>query len=311
MPPCSWINLHTAICKRVRARKAATRCGLTIVLLGTLITPAETQQDARLVEAVRLAREGRPDSARTLTARLLATVPATDPLFPELLYTIALVASNEADRRLYLRRVAVEYGTSAWADNALLQLAQLDFAAGDPEGALRSVERILADFPGSEVSAEAAFWGARAAFDRNDPRRACAWVATGIASAGVDVELRNRLEFLNLRCREPVADSATPPPVLPPPPPPPPAPAPAPPPAARPPAGPVWLVQVAALTDPTALDRTVAALRQMGYEPSVVPGPGALRKVRAGRFSSRALAQAEVARLRARFGGQPFVVSDP
>lgn len=283
-----------------------------VLLLGLTPAIAPAQQDTRLVEAVRLARNGMPDSARTLTARLLATVPPTDPLFPELLYTIALVASSEADRRLYLRRVAVEYGASPWADNALLQLAQLDFAAGNPEGTQRAVEQIMTDFPGSEVTAEAAFWGARAAFDRHDPRRACAWLATGIASAGSDVELRNRLEFLNLRCQEPIPDSATPPPVPPPPPPPPPpAPSPAPPPAQRPTAGPAWLIQVAALTDRAALDRTVAALRQMGYEASVVPGPGSMQKVRAGRFSTRALAQAEVARLRARFGGQPFVVSDP
>lgn len=291
-----------------RIGRERTRVVLAVVL-GLALAPAvaAAQQDARLVEAVRLAREGLPDSARTLTARLLATVAPTDPLFPELLYTIALVASSEPDRRLYLRRVAVEYGASPWADNALLQLAQLDFASGNTEGALRSVERIMADFPGSDVAAEAAFWGARAAFDRNDPRRACAWLATGIASAGTDIELRNRLEFLNLRCQGPFPDSTTPPPA-----PPPPAPAPSPPaPTPRPAAGPAWHVQVAALTERAAIDRIVEALRQMGYEPSVVPGPGGLQKVRAGRFSTRALAQSEVARLRTRFGGQPFVVSDP
>jgi cell division septation protein DedD len=70
-------------------------------------------------------------------------------------------------------------------------------------------------------------------------------------------------------------------------------------------------VQVAALSDRVAIDRTMSALREMGYEPSVVPGPGALQKVRAGRWTSRAEAQSEVARIRARFGGQPFIVSDP
>ena len=259
---------------------------------------AHAQQDPRLIEAVRVAREGLPDSARALTARLLAEVQRTDALYPELLYTIALVASTEQDRRLYLRRVVVEHANSPWADNALLQLAQLDYAAGNPEATQRQVNQLLSDYPGSEVTAEAALWGARAAFDRNDPGLACAWVASGVAASGSDVEMRNRLNFLNLRCQDPVP--ATPP-----------APDPTPPPAPSPPAGPSWHIQVAALSDRVAIDRTMAAIREMGLEASVVPGPGALQKVRAGRWTTRAQAQAEVARVRARFGGQPFVVQDP
>ncbi|MDZ4673682.1 MAG: SPOR domain-containing protein, partial [Gemmatimonadota bacterium] len=82
-------------------------------------------------------------------------------------------------------------------------------------------------------------------------------------------------------------------------------------PAPRPAAGPSWHVQIAALSDRIAIDRAVATIREMGFEATVVPGPGALQKVRAGRWSTRALAQAEVARLRDRFGGAPFVVMDP
>lgn len=288
------------------------RTTLALVAALVLATTGEAQQDPRLAEAVRLAREGMADSARAMTGRLLATTPRTDPLYPELLYTIALVASSESDRRLYLRRVVVEHPNSAWADESLMHLAQLDYATGNLDGARRQVAQLLADYPTSDVASEAAFWGARAAFDQNDLRLGCAWVATGIARVGSDIELRNRLEFLNLRCQEPIPDPV-PPPAPPPPPPPAPAPAPppAPPPAPRPTAGPAWYVQVAALTDQVALARIVAALRDMGYEPVVVGAPGGLQRVRAGRWSTRALAQAEVARLRERFGGQPFVVQDP
>lgn len=271
--------------------------------------PVAAQQDPRLVGAVRVAREGMADSARAITARLLATTASTSPLYPELLYTIAIVASNEQDRRLYLRRVTLEHSNSPWADNALLGLAQLDYAGGNLDGTLRNVDQLMADYPGSEVLAEASFWGSRAAFERNDPRRACAWLATGIASVGADVELRNRLDFANLRCRDLPTDTVV---TMPPPPAPAPAPAPPPPAAVPPPAaGPGWFVQVAAMADSAALDRVAAALREMGYQPSIVAGPGTLQKIRAGRWSSRALAQAEVARIRARFGGQPFVVQDP
>lgn len=279
-----------------------TRLGVVALLLSGLVGSLPAQQDPRLVDAVRLAREGLADSARAATARLLGSTAAADPLYPEILYTIAVVASSEQDRRLYLRRVAIEYSTSAWADNALLGLAQLEYAAGNPAGTVRQVDQLLSDFPMSEVRAEAAFWGARAAFDERDAARACAWVAAGIATAGTDVELRNRLEFLHLRCQ----GGAEPPPAATPPPPPP-----APPPTTRPSAGPAWFVQVAALSEQVAIDRTVGALREMGYEPVVLPGPGALQRVLAGRYSTRALAQAEVARVRGRFGGQPFVVSVP
>ncbi|MFN2316924.1 MAG: SPOR domain-containing protein [Gemmatimonadales bacterium] len=281
----------------------------SVCLLALLLWPASAsaQEDPRLVEAVRVAREGLADSARAMTARLLGTTASSEALYPEILFTIALVAANEQDRRLYLRRVAIEHSTSPWADNALLELAQLEYATGNIEGTVRLVEQLLSDFPASDITAEAALWGARAAFDRNDGTRACAWLSTGVVAAGTDVELRNRIEFLNLRCQGQVqtdSDPVTPAPAPPPPPPPPP-------PATRPTAGPAWYVQVAALGDQVAVDRTVESLRQMGYEPVVLPGPGALQRVVAGRFSTRALAQAEVARVRARFGGQPFVISVP
>jgi hypothetical protein len=278
----------------------APRLALALLLLAGGYARADAQQDPRLAEAVRLAREGLADSARAVSARLLGATPALDPLYPEILYTIAIVASSEQDRRLYLRRVMIEYSTSPWADNAIFEMAQLEYATGNTEATVRLVDRLLTDFPGSDLAGEAAFWGARAAFERNDRTRACAWVATGIVSAGNDIELRNRLEFLNLRCQGPAA--ATPPAT--------PAPA-VPPPAARPPAGPGWYVQVAAISDRASIDRTVATLRQMGYETRVLPGPGALQRVLAGRYTTRALAQAEVARIRGRFGGQPFVVSVP
>jgi hypothetical protein len=279
----------------------------SLVLLALLLWPASAsaQEDPRLVEAVRVAREGLADSARAMTARILGSTATSEALYPEILFTIALVAANEQDRRLYLRRVAIEHSTSPWADNALLELAQLEYATGNIEGTVRLVDQLLSDFPASDVTAEAAFWGARAAFDRNDGTRACAWLSTGVVTAATDVELRNRLEFLNLRCQGPVAESGTPAPPAPAPAPPPP------PPTTRSTAGPAWYVQVAALGDRVAIDRTVESLRQMGYEPVVLPGPGALQRVVAGRFSTRALAQAEVARVRSRFGGQPFVISVP
>ena len=52
------------------------------------------QTDPRLVSAVRAAQEGRGDSARAAVDRLLAATPPTDTLYPQILYTQAMVAGT-------------------------------------------------------------------------------------------------------------------------------------------------------------------------------------------------------------------------
>ena len=64
---------------------------------GARVSPAQT--DPRLVGAVRAAQEGRGDSARTTVDRLLAATPPTDTLYPQILYTQAMVANSAGDMR--------------------------------------------------------------------------------------------------------------------------------------------------------------------------------------------------------------------
>ena len=54
--------------------------------------PALSQTEPRLVEAIRQAQEGRGDSARTKVRRLLAATSPTDTLYPQIIYTQAMVA---------------------------------------------------------------------------------------------------------------------------------------------------------------------------------------------------------------------------
>jgi hypothetical protein len=84
-------------------------CLLVLVLAGASVAAAQT--DARLVAAVRAAQEGQGDSARSAVDRLLAATPPTDSLYPEILYTQAMVAGTAADMRRHLQRVVVEYAT--------------------------------------------------------------------------------------------------------------------------------------------------------------------------------------------------------
>ncbi|HSR15111.1 MAG TPA: SPOR domain-containing protein [Gemmatimonadales bacterium] len=268
--------------------------GLALALLAANL-PAQTEP--RLVAAVQLARDGQGDSARAAAGRILSSTRPTDPIYPEVLYTVAVVASSTQDKRLYLQRVAVEYSQSEWADDALLQLAQLDYAAADAAGTVAQVRRLLADYPLSPLRPMAALWGARAAFDVRENPLGCQWADLGVNEAGDQIELRNQLEFQRERCRALMAaDTGR-------------AGAPATRPA-TPPAGPQWLVQVAALRTREAADRAIAELNRMKYQAFTFREDG-LWKVRAGPFPSREAAEAAVEPIRRRLSGRPYVTRAP
>jgi len=271
-----------------------TRFTMALAVSAALVAPLQAQSDPRLVSAVRLAQEGLGDSARASVGRVLASTRPTDALYPEVLYTIAVVASTAQDKRLYLQRVAVEYSQSEWADDALLQLAQLDYASGSPGGTVQQVQLLLRDYPASPVRARAALWGARAAFDTRNRALACQWANLGVGAAGEDIELRNQLEFQRNRCTAvTAADTAAPPSR----------------PAAQPasqPSGPQWLIQVAALKTRESANNAVAALKRMDYGAFTFKD-GEFWKVRAGPFPSEDAARRALEPIGKRLGGKPFV----
>jgi cell division protein FtsN len=169
-------------------------------VLFVLSVPASAQTDPRLVDAIRLAQEGRGDSARTKVRRLLAATAPTDTIYPQVIYTQAMVASDANEMRRQLQRVAVEYSSSSWADDALLRLVQLDYASGNLEGAARNLERIRSDYPGTSLLPQASYWAARTYFDQKAPEQACRWIADGLAQSRGNVELENQLGYLDQRC---------------------------------------------------------------------------------------------------------------
>jgi hypothetical protein len=275
---------------------------IALVACAAIVAPLGAQTDPRLASAVRLAQEGMGDSARAVAGRVLAGTRPTDALYPEVLYTIAVVASTTQDKRLYLQRVAVEYSQSDWADDALLQLAQLDYATGSPGGTVQQIQLLLRDYPTSPLRARAALWGARAAFDTRDRALACQWAAVGLGVVGDDVELRGQLEFQRDRCGATVvADTGTR------------SAQPGDRPSARPPvrpSGPQWLIQVAALKTRESADDAVARIKRMNYGAFTFKD-GAYWKVRAGPFASEDAARAAVEPIRKRLGGKPFVTRAP
>ena len=315
--------------------------GLAALALTGGVSTAVAQTDPRLVEVVRAAQEGRGDSARASVDRLLAATSPSDTLYPQILYTQAMVAGTAGDMRRLLQRVTVEYGTSSWADDALLRLVQMEYATRNYEGAGRNLERLKLDYPATPLLAQAAYWAGRTYFDANNPAAACRWLADGMAQAQNDVELQNQLGYLYQRCDlrgdttsraaadsargdstrkvaeagRPSGDSAksSPPAAAPPPtaerPTPPPTPAPSADSAPRP-TRTVYRVQIAAVGTRKGAEDAARKARPLGLTVVTVEDKG-LYKVRVGEYPTREAAQNAAASLKARLGGSPFVVSEP
>lgn len=287
------------------------------ILLFTAAAPRRlsAQSDPRLVAAVRLAQEGQGDSARVQVKRILDATPASAPLYAEALYSAGLVAATSAEMERQFQRLVVEFNGSAWSDDALLRLMQLNFARGDLPAVVRTAERLASDYPQSEVIPDAALWAARAYFRQDHAADGCRWLANGLARADtLNVELRNGLNFLNGRCG-PVGQGAsgqtagdTTHPVAP-------TPGPEAAPVVTPPTAPapnrlsVWAVQVASSTNQNNADDLVNRLAREGFTGGYVIHDGSTFKVRVGKLAQRADADALLARIRVKHG-QAFVVED-
>jgi hypothetical protein len=279
---------------------------MTAAALLLLARAARAQTDPRLAEAVRMAQEGQSDSARAHVRQLLDTTPPGDTLYPQILYTQAMVADNAGEMRRQLQRVAVEYSTSSWADDALLRLVQMDYATRNFDGAAHNLEKLRLDYPATPLLAQAAYWAGRTYFDMNNPSLACRWLADGMAQSRNDVELQNQLSFMYQRCdlrndstvaSQTKADSAkadsikadsTK--------------------AHGPDVRAAFQVQVAAIATASGAEDAARKARALGFSTVTVKEKG-LYKVRAGGFATRAEAQAAAARIKAKLGGSPFVVT--
>ena len=279
----------------------------TLFLIGLSLAsgPSAAQTDPRLVNALHIAQEGASDSARVIVTNLLSATPLTDSTYPQVLYTMGLVSRSVDEMRKSYTRIAVEYANSPWADDALFRLALLDYAAGNYPGVIRQLDRIRNDYPDSPTLPAASEWAARSLFDLKREQDACSWLALGVERAGQDVELKNRLDYLNGRCSgaPPVAavgmDSATKPP------PPPSVPAP----AGSTPARTGFGVQVGAVNAQAAADKISSDLKGAGFTPYVVK-EGGLFKVRAGPYADRAKATTAAEQIRKRLGHSPFLVKE-
>jgi len=202
------------------------------------------------------------------------------------LFVAGMVAEQFDSALVAFRRVGIEYSDSPWADDALLRIAQLTFAARDLQAAQRATDRLLSDYPLSDQRAAASYWAARIRLEQGQVAEACPYLQQAADEAGDDVELGNRARYYLQRCSAAPQDTAR---------------------AATGRA--VYAVQVAAVGTADAADAVMQQVHAAGYEPRVVRD-GGLFKVRVGRFRSRDEAQRAQADLRRKLGGSPFLVEE-
>lgn len=194
-------------------------------------------------------------------------------------YLAGRLAEDGAEAELRYLKVVIEAPNSAYADDALLQLARYHFARGDHARSLDHLGRLRREYPTSEHAAGALLWIARGARSHGDSARACAAAEQGLREVPPsDSELARGLEEIRSSCTGGTGAHS---------------------------------VQVAALQDADGARRLAQRLREQGYDAWVrEPATGdRLYRVRVGRGLAAAQAQALVERLVAG-GYSPFLVTE-
>ncbi len=265
------------------------RLFVVLALMVLFSTPTFSQRDSLLTDAIRLATEGQADSARSLADSWVASLTPSDSLYPKALYAAGVVAATTDDALIFFRRISIEYSRSEWADDALLRMSQLAFASGQLHDAIRSADRILLDYPFSDVLPDAAYWSGRAHLELGELDEGCPLLRRAADDAGENFEIGNQAGYFLQRCPG-ESTTATPDPET------------------GGAGGTFFSVQIAAMNSAAAADELMRRLNAEGYDPHVVRDADGLLKVRVGRFPRRADAQNLVGELRTKFGGEPFVV---
>ena len=249
---------------------------------------AQDGADSALTRIERLIVAGDRSSARVLTDSLIGALPPDSPRLADALYWRAQSATSAADAERDYLRIALEHPFTARAPEALLALAQLEFARGDRNAARRRFDRVLRDYPSGRHVARASLWSGRLAIEDRDYAIGCATLTSARPLVPPDqVELRNQFDYFISQCeRAPtVTDTTT-------------ATAPTTAPAPAGATGVQFSVQVAAYTVRRDATATAARLKERGFDVRVV-GDRAPFRVRVGRYPSKALALAALARMRA------------
>jgi hypothetical protein len=253
--------------------------------------------DSVLTLLERLVVAGDRSSARVLADSLVAALPENSPQLAEVFYWRAATATSAADAERDYLRITVEHSYSKRAPDALLALAQLEFARGNRGAARRRFDMLLRDYPKGKHVARASLWSGRLALEEQDYTGGCATLNNARPLVGAeDVELRNQFDYYITQCSrmpapEPVDTVPAPDTVKAP--------------AAS--GAPEFSVQVAAYTARQDATSLAANLRGRGFDVRVV-GDKAPYRVRIGRYATRADALSALTRMKSTYRLNGIVV---
>ena len=174
----------------------------TTVLIGVTDAGAQTAVDPVYSRAQALVSEGMGAQGRALVDSMYRSSAPASAERAEALFWRATLAATAADAERDYRAIVVDHAASARVEDALLRLAQLELARGDRDGALRHLQRLSTEFPGSRQGARTHYWMARVLFEKGDLAAACAANGEALTRvAATDIELRNQIEYQQQRCR--------------------------------------------------------------------------------------------------------------
>lgn len=193
-----------------RRRHARMSRGYTLVLQGLSlcfmlggVAGAQTAEDSSLyLRAQQMVANGDGARGRSLADSVAAAAPAGSAAYAEGLFWRAMLATNARDSEHAYRQIIVDYPLSGRVPDALLRIGQLESSRGENAAALQHFQRLVLEHPQSPLHPEASYWVAQMYFASNDASRACAASADAMASAPAsNVELKNRIDFQQQRCR--------------------------------------------------------------------------------------------------------------
>jgi cell division septation protein DedD len=157
--------------------------------------------DSLISRARKLSDAGNTADARRLVDSVLKVASQESPAYAEALYLRAALANVAVDAERDYRRLLVEAPLSARAEDAMLQLAQLEQARGDRRAATEHFQRFVLSYANNPARPRAAISLVRLLFEQGLTARGCDAMRTAQEAVPLaNLELRNQLEFYAPRC---------------------------------------------------------------------------------------------------------------
>jgi cell division septation protein DedD len=185
----------------IRALVALSLASGTALSAQTTDTTDHATRDSAIQRARKLVEDGKAADGRKLLDSLVKSTPQESASYADALYWRAALAPAAVDAERDYRRLLIEAPLSVRAEDAMLQLAQLEQARGDRRAASDHLQRFLLSYPKNPARPRVALSLVRLLFDQGLVARGCDALRVGRESIPAEnAEMRNQLEFYAPKC---------------------------------------------------------------------------------------------------------------